>query len=59
MCGSGRRRSHAAKLRNIQRMRILLVPLLFAFAVVAMLGVLATPPEAVPANGTMAGATHR
>lgn len=59
MRGSGRRRAHAAKLRNIRRMRILLVPLLFAVAVVAMLAVLATPPEAVPANGTMAAATHR
>jgi hypothetical protein len=31
-------------------MRILLVPLLFAFAVVVALGVLATPPKAIPAN---------
>jgi hypothetical protein len=32
-------------------MRILLVPLLFAFAVVVALGVPATPPKAIPANG--------
>jgi hypothetical protein len=40
-------------------MRILLVPLLLAFAVMAMLAVLATPPEAVPANGSIAVAAHR
>jgi hypothetical protein len=40
-------------------MRILLVPLLFAFAAVAMLAVLATPPEADPAPGPIAGMAHR
>jgi hypothetical protein len=40
-------------------MRILLVPLLFAFAVVVALAVLATPPKAIPANGIASDLAHR
>jgi hypothetical protein len=40
-------------------MRILLVPLLVAFGVIATLAVLATTPETVPAKSTAVDARHR
>jgi hypothetical protein len=55
ICGSGGRRSRAAIRRDTWQMRILLIPLFFAFAVVVTLAVLATPPKADGTIGSVLG----